>query len=489
MRGERRAEQAQIRVFFKFCQHIQHIVCVFADILVTDIAKAGANASGFGLDGLFIVHKAGVIILPDLRGKVTQERCHIAAAVFDHLYGNGIQRQGAECFFDLLLFLRRVGGNKNVSLRRHVGGKGAALGQHIHKIQVHAQRNAAVFAHGSGAGLILYPFRNQAGQTQVAGKIIRVHGADHVFPDQLQRVIRMVPQVGVQFPHRLPGGIIQVCLKIMHKAAALEQRALFIPQQPRGADKQRIIRKLFQIVRVDIDIPLVAFIGKLFGKHRFIPLHRVGIAFDHGHGIPVILQLFALDELFTVDNKVGLNVHRQVIIKMFALKGVALRPMVDRQAPKIKVGALGHGVKHFFQGAHRAHQGRVRHDHFVKFAQTLPAVMIQRGFIGPHIQALVFAHNNLIGKFFKCRAALLAQLAVAHNDQLGQVTGKIAQVIGDKIIHITVFFVKEKNTQSFHSFTLSGYRYAKPASFNIALILVGSPQTPGLSYGRSGKTP
>ena len=48
------------------------------------------------------------------------------------------------------------------------------------------------------------------------------------------------------------------------------------------------------------------------------------------------------------------------------------------------------------------------------------------------------------------RAALLAQFAVADNDQLGQVLIQVGKVVGNKIIHVAVFFVEEKDAQSFH---------------------------------------
>ena len=104
MRGERRAEDAEVGVVFELAQHIEHMGGVFADILVADIAEAGTHAAGLGLDGLFVVHEAGVVIPAQLRGQIAEERTDIAAAVFHHRDGDAVQRQGGKGFFDLGLF-------------------------------------------------------------------------------------------------------------------------------------------------------------------------------------------------------------------------------------------------------------------------------------------------------------------------------------------------------------------------------------------------
>ena len=236
----------------------------------------------------------------------------------------------------------------------------------------------------------------------------------------------------------------------MHKAAALEQRTLFLPQKARRADEQRIVGELLQIVGLDIDVPLEALILKLFGEHGLVPLHRVGVAFDHRHIVPIILQFRGLDKALAVDDEMGLDVHRQIVIKVLALEGVRLCAVVDRQTPEIEILIFPHGVKHFLERAHRTHQGRVRHDDLVKFSELRPAVRIQRRFVGPDVEALVLAHDDVVGKLFKGRAALCAELAVADDDQLGQVLIQVSEVVGDEIIHIAVFFVKEKDAQSFH---------------------------------------
>ena len=83
--------------------------------------------------------------------------------------------------------------------------------------------------------------------------------------------------------------------------------------------------------------------------------------------------------------------HRQIAINVLALEGIGLGAVVDGQAPEVEILILGHGVKHLFQRAHGAHQGRVGHDDLVKLRQLIPAVGIQRRFVGPDIQALVLA--------------------------------------------------------------------------------------------------
>ena len=62
--------------------------------------------------------------------------------------------------FDLLLFLLAVGGDKDVGLRRELGGKRQALVQHIHKIQVHGQGDAALGADLLRQGFVLHRRRD-----------------------------------------------------------------------------------------------------------------------------------------------------------------------------------------------------------------------------------------------------------------------------------------------------------------------------------------
>ena len=124
---------------------------------------------------------------------------------------------------------------------------------------------------------------------------------------------------------------------------------------------------------------------------------------------------------------------------------------MDRQAPEIQVLIFGHGVKHLLQGAHGAHQGGVGHDDLVKLGEFLPPVGIQRGLVGPDVEALILAHNDVPGKLRERGAALCAELAVADYDQFGQVFCQIREVVGNKFIYIAVFLVEEENAQSFHS--------------------------------------
>ena len=67
MSGKRRTKDAQIRVLLKFAEHIFHMRRVFGNVLGTDPAKACAHAAGFGLHGLFVMHKADVIAVPQQR--------------------------------------------------------------------------------------------------------------------------------------------------------------------------------------------------------------------------------------------------------------------------------------------------------------------------------------------------------------------------------------------------------------------------------------
>ena len=310
---------------------------------------------------------------------------------------------------------------------------------------MHGQGDPAVGADLLGLGLVLHRGLDDAGQTEVTGKLVRVHGADHVFPDEVQRIIRFIPQVSVQLLHRLTGRIVQVGFQRVHKAAALEQRALFLPQQLGRADQQRIVSEIFQVIGLDIDIPLKTAFLELLGKDSLVPLDGIVVVGDHGHVVPVLLQFRAFYKTLAVNDEVGLDMHRQIAIDVLALERIGLGAVVDGQAPEVEILILGHGVKHLFQRAHGAHQGRVGHDDLVKLRQLIPAVGIQRRFVGPDIQALVLAHDDVIRKLREGRAALGAEFAVADHDQIGQVFCKICEVVGNKVIYIAVFLVEKEN--------------------------------------------
>ena len=107
MGRERRAEDAKVRVILELAEYVQHMGGIFADVLVADIAEAGTYAAWLGLDGLFIVHEAGVdIITAQLRGQVAEERTHIAAAIFHHLHGERCAEAGQRRRFRSSLFCR-----------------------------------------------------------------------------------------------------------------------------------------------------------------------------------------------------------------------------------------------------------------------------------------------------------------------------------------------------------------------------------------------
>ena len=95
---------------------------------------------------------------------------------------------------------------------------------------MHGQRNAAVLADALCRCLVQHRRLDDAGQCEIAGKIVRVHRADHVLPDEVHRIVRLVPQIVVQLLHRLTCRVVEIGLQLMHKAAALEQRAFFLPQ-------------------------------------------------------------------------------------------------------------------------------------------------------------------------------------------------------------------------------------------------------------------
>ena len=242
-----------------------------------------------------------------------------------------------------------------------------------------------------------------------------MHGADHILPDQIHGIVGFIPQILVQFPHRFAGSIIQICFQRVHKAAALKQRTFFVAQQTNRANQQRVVGKIFQIIGLNIRIPFKTAVRKLFGENSLIPLHRIGIVFNHGHFVPVLLQLRTLHEPFAVDNKMRLNMHRQIAVKMLSLKRIGFCPMVHTQSPEIEVLVLRHRVKHLFQRPHRSHQRRVCHNNLVKFRKLCPAIGIQRSLVRPNIQSLVFPYNNLIRKGSKGCTPLFTKFAVANN--------------------------------------------------------------------------
>ena len=318
----RRAKDTEVRVLLKLAQNIQHMRRIFADILIADIAEPCTHAAGLCLDGFFIMHKAGVVIFPQLRGQITEEGRHIAALILHHGHGNAVYRQAGKGCLDLRLFIGTARCDKDIGLRREFGSKSPALVEHIHKIQMHGQRDAAVLAKALCRIGILHGRFNDAGQRQIPCEVVGVHRPDHILPDQLQRVVRLIAQIVIQLLHRLACGIVEVGLQLMHKAAALEKRAFFFAQQQRRADQQRVVGKLLQVIGLDIDIPLKALIPELLGEHSLIPLHRVGVAFDHRHRIPIGLQFRVLHKALAIDNEMGLDMHRQIVVKMLALEGV-----------------------------------------------------------------------------------------------------------------------------------------------------------------------
>ena len=230
VRRVRRAENTEVRVLLKLAQHIQHMSSVFADILIADIAKARADTAGAGLDGFFVMHEAGVVIVPQLRGQVTEEGTDVAALVLHHGHGDTADVQVRKGGLDLRLLISTARRDENIRLWRELCRKRLAGIQHIHEIQVHGQRNAAVLADALCRCLVQHRRLDDAGQREIAGKIVRVHRADHVLPDEVHRIVRLVPQIVVQLLHRLTCRVVEIGLQLMHKAAALEQRAFFLPQ-------------------------------------------------------------------------------------------------------------------------------------------------------------------------------------------------------------------------------------------------------------------
>ena len=275
------------------------------------------------------MHEAGVVIVPQLRGQVTEEGADVAALVLHHGHGDAADVQVRKGGLDLRLLISTARRDEDIRLRRELCRKRLAGIQHIHEIQVHGQRNAAVFADALRRCLVQHRRLDDAGQGEIAGKIVRVHRADHVLPDEVHRIVRLVPQIVVQLLHRLTCRVVEIGLQLVHKAAALEQRAFFLPQQKRRADEQRIVCEVLQIVGFHIDIPLEALILKLLGEHSLVSLHRVGVALDHRHVVPVGLQLRVLHKAPTVNDEVRLDVYGQIVIQVLALEGVRLGTVVD----------------------------------------------------------------------------------------------------------------------------------------------------------------
>ena len=102
---ERRAEDSQIRILFKLSKDVQHMGGVFADVLIADISKTCPYAAGLCLNCLFVMHKAGIIIVFKIRSEVTKKRRNVPAAVLNHQNGNAVDRKRSKRFFNLGLFL------------------------------------------------------------------------------------------------------------------------------------------------------------------------------------------------------------------------------------------------------------------------------------------------------------------------------------------------------------------------------------------------
>jgi hypothetical protein len=124
--------------------------------------------------------------------------------------------------------------------------------------------------------------------------------------------------------------------------------------------------------------------------------------------------------------------------------------------PEVDV-ALAHLREHLGEGVDGAHDGCVEQDDFVEFAEPGPSHPLQRGLVGPRVQAHVVAQDHGVGEGVELGVALGREVPVDDDHQLGEVLDHAGEQGLDVVVHDSVGVVEEEDSKAFRDVPLIGH--------------------------------
>ena len=311
---------------------------------------------------------------------------------------------------DLLHLLRAGGAQEDVDALGHVADVLQRGLDQIHVVQMRDEGDLLLL------GLADDRLRGQdVGELEILHQVRHVHRAQGVVPDEVRVEVRVVAQVGVELDTGLAHGLVEDVVVGAEEGAALEDRAALVPDDlDRGEENGAEVEAL-HVLGVDVDVGGEAEALEALGEGHLVQTHRLLVAVDLRHLVPIVLEGLGGHQGATVGVEVGLEVSGQVALEGIA-EGVVSDLVEPGDAPEIDVPA-GHLGEHLLEGVDRPHDGGVEQDDLVELGELLPAVGVQARLEGAEL-----------------RVALGGQLAVDDDDQLGEVLDHI----GEQGLHVGV---------------------------------------------------
>ena len=270
------------------------------------------------------------------------------------------------------------------------------------------------------------------GELEVLHQVRHVHGAQGVVPDEVHIEVRVVAQVGVELGAGLAHGLAQDVVVGAEEGATLEDRAALVPDDlDRGEENGAEVEAL-HVLGVDVDVGGETEALEALGEGNLVHAHRLLVAVDLGHLVPVVLKGLGGDQGAAVGVEVGLEVAGKITLFGIA-EGVEGDLVEPGDAPEVDV-PTGHLGEHLLEGVHRSHDGGVEQHDLIELGEPLPAVALHGRLVGPDVQSLVLPQDDVVREGAQLGVALGGQLAVDDDGQLGEVLHHI----GEQSLHIGV---------------------------------------------------
>ena len=328
---------------------------------------------------------------------------------------------------DLLHLLRAGGAQEDVDALGHVADVLQRGLDQIHVVQMRDEGDLLLL------GLADDRLRGQdVGELEILHQVRHVHRAQGVVPDEVRVEVRVVAQVGVELDTGLAHGLVEDVVVGAEEGAALEDRAALVPDDLDRGEEDRAEGVALHVLGVDVDVGGEAEALEALGEGHLVQTHRLLVAVDLRHLVPIVLEGLGGHQGATVGVEVGLEVSGQVALEGIA-EGVVSDLVEPGDAPEIDVPA-GHLGEHLLEGVDRPHDGGVEQDDLVELGELLPAVGVQARLVGPDIQPLVLPQDDVVREDAQLGVALGRQLAVDDDDQLGEVLHHI----GEQGLHVGV---------------------------------------------------
>ena len=396
------------------------------------------------LDGLLGVDLHDDVVLAGGEHVVAihQERANVAAAVGGHDAHVGVHASflGARLDESLVLLVRGRG-HQVVA----VGQDAQAVEDLVGHVGVEdvCDREDLQGSGGVQGGLV--GARGDDGrQARVRHEVTRTRGARQVREDQ----VRVVAGLFRKFQHVRANDRVAVQVeRVVEEIAALEDRAA-VREQHRGVVEDGVTRGVV-LARVGHDVR-VAEVAEVLREARLVPLDRVVVGADRGHLVPVLAEVRGAEQRVAHGDPVGLNVARHA---GGCQEGVGAHLVVFGDAPEVHRSGGIHAVEEVLPRVDGREEGVVEEDQLVDLAEAVPAEAGDAVAVAAHVEAGVFALEDLGGALEKALTSGVVQRRVGDDEDLIEVLAQRGQALHDVVVDEALGIKEQENTGALHGLT------------------------------------